>query len=167
MHLIKKNAQGYGYTYTDLAEITKTLAENDLDYYQFIEPVDGVDYIMTVIIDRKEGKASEPIRGCRVINATLSGKSNPAQEYGAGLTYCRRYSLLMAFGLATTDTDAAEYDRPTAADEKTLLQYEAVCQRRNIDPQTYYKTTLKKDGSYKNMTGAEFGMIMRKMNGGK
>ena len=48
-----------------------------------------------------------PVRkGCRVVNATLSGKSNPAQEHGSALTYARRYSLLMAFGLATDDDDA-------------------------------------------------------------
>ena len=105
MRLIKKNAQGYGYTYTDLAEITKTLDESGIEYYQYIEPVDGTDYIMTVIV--KDGKESEPIRGCRVVEAKLSGKSNPVQEYGAALTYCRRYSLLMAFGMATTDDDAA------------------------------------------------------------
>jgi hypothetical protein len=36
----------------------------------------------------------------------VSGK-NPAQDYGSALTYARRYSLLLAFGLATTDDDGA------------------------------------------------------------
>jgi len=36
----------------------------------------------------------------------VSGK-NPAQDYGSALTYARRYSLLLAFGLATADDDAA------------------------------------------------------------
>ena len=104
---VKKNAQGYGYTYTDLAEITKVIGESGYDYYQYIEPVDGVDYIMTVKIDTNNmGQESKPIRGCRVVDAELSGKKNPVQEYGAALTYCRRYSLLMAFGFATTDDDA-------------------------------------------------------------
>ena len=102
---IKKNAAGYGYKYTDLAEIHNHLEENNMTYYQYIEPVDGVDYIWTVpIID---GKEQTPKRGCRIIEAKLSGKDNPVQAYGASLTYCRRYSLLMAFGLATTDDDAA------------------------------------------------------------
>ena len=80
-------------------------------YYQYIERIDGEDYVMTVkIID---GKEQQPLRGCRVVNATLSGKSNPAQEQGSALTYARRYSLLMAFGLATDDDDAESLTRPT------------------------------------------------------
>ena len=101
---IGKNAQGYGYKYTDLAHIHEWLESNGLSYYQYIEPIDGVDYIMTV--RKGDGYSSEPVRGCRVVQATLSGKSNAAQEQGSALTYARRYSLLMAFGLATDDDDA-------------------------------------------------------------
>lgn len=101
---IKKNAAGYGYKYTDLAEIHNYLESNGIAYRQYIEPIEGTDYIVTVPIINGEEK--DPIRGCRVVEAKLSGKSNPVQEYGASLTYCRRYSLLMAFGLATTDDDA-------------------------------------------------------------
>ena len=105
---IKKNAEGYGYKYTDLAEIHNYLESNGMRYYQTTETVDGVDYIITIpIID---GKELPPRRGCRVAEAKLSGKSNPAQEQGSAITYARRYSLLMAFGLATTDDDAACLD---------------------------------------------------------
>lgn len=100
-----KNTQGYGYKYTDISEIHKWLEENSIEYYQYIEPVDGFDYVFTVPII--EGKELPPRRGCRVITATLGNKSNPAQEQGSGITYARRYSLLMAFGLATTDDDAS------------------------------------------------------------
>lgn len=102
---VKKNAKGYGYQYTDISQIHEWLEENGYSYYQYIEPLEGNDYIITVpIID---GKEQPPRRGCKVIVASLSGKSNPAQEQGSGLTYARRYSLLMAFGLATSDDDAA------------------------------------------------------------
>ena len=106
---LAKNKDGYGYQYTDLAEIHNYLEENGLSYYQYIDRIDGDDYVMTVKI--VDGKELPPVRGCRVVQATLSGKNNPAQEQGSALTYARRYSLLMAFGLATTDDDAAMLTR--------------------------------------------------------
>lgn len=106
---LNKNKEGYGYQYTDLAEIHRYLEQNNLRYYQYIERIDGDDYIMTVpqAIQEDGELVDWPARrGCRVVNATLSGKSNLAQEHGSALTYARRYSLLMAFGLATEDDDA-------------------------------------------------------------
>lgn len=121
---IKKNASGYGYQYTDLAEIHNYLEANNMSYYQFTETVDGVDYIMTVpIIDGEEKPAR---RGCKVAEAKLSGKSNPAQEQGSAITYARRYSLLMAFGLATTDDDAACLTRnPEEIEMQTISKAQA------------------------------------------
>lgn len=101
---VTKNKTGYGYKYTDLAQIHNYLEENNMRYIQKIERIDGDDYIFTKrIID---GIEDEWMQGCRVVQAVLSGKSNPAQEQGSALTYARRYSLLMAFGLATEDDDA-------------------------------------------------------------
>ena len=105
--ILNKNSDGYGYKYTDIAEIHKYLEENGMKYYQEIQTseINGFDYIMTYrFID---GKWEEkPKRGCKVVDATLQGIKNPAQEQGSALTYARRYSLLMAFGLATDDDDA-------------------------------------------------------------
>lgn len=102
---LNKNKEGYGYQYTDLAEIHRYLESNNARYVQRVERIDGDDYIFTRrYIDGKW--EDEWLQGCRVVNATLSGKSNPAQEQGSALTYARRYSLLMAFGLATEDDDA-------------------------------------------------------------
>lgn len=102
---LKKNAKGYNYTYTDLTQIHEFLESNGWRYYQYIEEKNGVDYIFTVKID-ENGNESKPLQGCRIINATLKDKSNPAQEQGSAITYARRYSLLMAYGLTTTDDDA-------------------------------------------------------------
>lgn len=121
-----KNTQGYGYKYTDISEIHKWLEENGIEYFQYIEPIEGNDYIYTVPIIN--GEEMPPRRGCRVITASLSGKTNPAQEQGSGITYARRYSLLMAFGLATTDDDAAcmttEKPKKTTAypDKKEMVE---------------------------------------------
>jgi len=100
---IRKTSQGYGYKYCDLAEIHRHMAEVELHYYQEIETVDGEDFVITHILDGAD-KVIRKCRGCRVVK--VSGK-NPAQDYGSALTYARRYSLLLAFGLATADDDAA------------------------------------------------------------
>ena len=105
--ILNKNSEGYGYKYTDIAEIHKYLEENNMKYYQEIQTseINGFDYIMTYRFIN--GKWEEkPKRGCKVVDATLQGIKNPSQEQGSALTYARRYSLLMAFGLATDDDDA-------------------------------------------------------------
>lgn len=122
---VSKNKQGYGYKYTDLAEIHDYLESIGMKYYQYIEPVGESDYIYTVPIKiNEDGSEKEypPRRGCKIVQATLSGKSNPAQENGSAITYARRYSLLMAFGLATDDDDAqcmTTYDNKQTKQTKT------------------------------------------------
>lgn len=119
---VSKNKQGYGYKYTDLAEIHNYLESINMRYYQYIEPVGENDYIYTVPIQIMEDGTEKELnarRGCRVIQATLSGKSNPAQENGSAITYARRYSLLMAFGLATDDDDAQSLTRYDNQQTKT------------------------------------------------
>ena len=105
--ILNKNSDGYGYKYTGIAAIHKYLEENGMNYYQDIQTseIHGFDYIITYSFTN--GKWEEkPKRGCKVVDATLQGIKNPAQEQGSALTYARRYSLLMAFGLATDDDDA-------------------------------------------------------------
>ena len=120
---VTKNKNGYGYKYTDLAQIHDYLEQNNMKYYQEIETApNGYDYVLTYrYID---GKWEEkPKRGCRVVDAVLSGIKNPAQEQGSALTYARRYSLLMAFGLATEDDDAQSLTRPTITSVEDAKAY--------------------------------------------
>lgn len=121
---VAKNKEGYGYKYTDLAQIHEYLEKNNMRYYQEIETDErnGYDYILTYrYID---GKWEEkPIRGCRVVDAVLSGIKNPAQEQGSALTYARRYSLLMAFGLATDDDDAQSLTMPSISTLEEAKSY--------------------------------------------
>jgi len=103
-NIIKKNSQGFNYKYADLAETHRYLDESGQRYYQEIEVVDGHDYITTICLDEL-GKELRRCRGCRI--PAITGKGNLAQEAGSAITYARRYSLWMAFGLATADDDAA------------------------------------------------------------
>ena len=115
---VSKNKNGYGYKYTDLAQIHEYLESIGAKYYQYIDRIDGDDYIMTVpIIDGKELPAR---RGVKIVDAVLNGIKNPAQEQGSATTYARRYSLLMAFGLVTEDDDAQKLTKTSATQEKTI-----------------------------------------------
>lgn len=119
---LKKNKEGYGYKYTELAEINKYCEENKIRYYQEVETneINQKDYIVTYLIENGETTRH---RGCQIVDAILSGIKNPVQEYGSSLTYCRRYSLLMALGLATEDDDGASLTQkePTKEDAENYV----------------------------------------------
>lgn len=121
--ILKKNTEGYSYKYTDLSGIHQYLENINARYIQKVERIGEDDYIFTkrCFDDKWE---EEWLPGSRVVNATLSGIKNPAQEQGSALTYARRYSLLMAFGLATDDDDAQCFtipNEPTLEDAKNYV----------------------------------------------
>lgn len=120
---IAKKTEGYGYKYTELADINKYCEDNDIKYYQEVETneINHKDYIVTYIT---KGEETTKHRGCQIVEARLSGINNPVQAYGSSLTYCRRYSLLMALGLATEDDDGASLSEMTKEEaEKFVLPF--------------------------------------------
>ena len=111
-----KSGRGYSYKYTDLAQIHEYLESKNWTYEATIKRVEGDDYMFITKIDEK-GEKSEPMQEAKIPKVQLSDRSNPAQEYGSALTYARRYSLLMAYGLATEDDDASSLNRPKSGDQ--------------------------------------------------
>lgn len=109
---LAKKTEGYSYRYVELADINKYCEDNDITYYQEVETneINQKDYIVTYIT---RGEETTKHRGCQIVEARLSGINNPVQAYGSSLTYCRRYSLLMALGLATEDDDGASLSEMT------------------------------------------------------
>lgn len=107
-----KKGYDYSYGYVDLAGIDKYLEEHKLAYDQEIEIVKNEvtgeivgQYIRTQRYKVKEDGSLEewgtPKRG---LPYNPSGSLN-IQEVGSYTTYVRRYSLALAFGLATEDDD--------------------------------------------------------------
>lgn len=108
---VKKMSQGYGYKYSDLSTIHEEMEKQGITYYQYTEYCveANADYVWTVLII--DGEEQKPRRGCRVIYGDEKMKS-AAQQQGSGLTYSRRYSLLMALGWATEDDDGDSAGKP-------------------------------------------------------
>lgn len=106
-----KVGEKYSYKYVDIAQIHDYLESINARYIQCINRIENDDYIMTKRCFNDEWEENW-LQGCKVVDATLVGNNNPAQQQGSALTYARRYSLLMAFGLATEDDDAQSLSTP-------------------------------------------------------
>lgn len=148
---IAKKTEGYGYKYTELADINKYCEDNGIRYYQEVETseINQEDYIITYLV--RDGETTKH-RGCKIVDAVLSGIKNPVQEYGSSLTYCRRYSLLMALGLATEDDDGASLtitNEPTKEEaENYVLTFGKYKDKKLVDViNTSYKTYLMEKGT--------------------
>lgn len=146
---IAKKTEGYGYKYTELADINKYCEENGITYFQEVETceINQKDYIITYLVS-DNGEHIVKHRGCQIVDAVLAGINNPVQEYGSSLTYCRRYSLLMALGLATEDDDAASISQPITKEDALnyVLPFGKYKGQKLMDiPETYLQWMLSED----------------------
>lgn len=96
-----KSGASYSYKFTTLAEIHRWLEEHELKYEAFIEKDDEDSYMMIRKLGN-DGKELSLLRGAKIPNVST------LKEYGGCLTTCRRYSLLMAYGLASEDEDGID-----------------------------------------------------------
>jgi len=100
---IGKNKQGYGYKYADLenilSHINPVLDDLNLLINQKIVQDNNIEYLQTTIFDlESEGFLTQKIKLPKVEKA-----GNEAQQLGASITYTRRYSIELMFGLATSE----------------------------------------------------------------
>lgn len=100
--IIKNKDKAYGYNYTSLASIVE--AGFDLPQMR-VKPTEFGEFI-----EYKDDKGEWQI-GARIVVPKMNGK-NEAQAYGAGLTYARRYTTLMAHGIACDDDKQVESKAP-------------------------------------------------------
>ena len=127
MKPIIKDTKAYGYKYGDLKQvieiIQKPLWNNDLDYIQ----ITINNKIKTSLINLSTGDILE-LNEFDLMGANVKG-ANEVQQFGAGITYLRRYALMLAFGLATEDDDAQAItpaiNVPQPVNTKPLLDFMA------------------------------------------
>ncbi len=128
--ILGNKSTGYNYSYTSLADLV--IAGYDLPPMRVAvltnnagEPVivDGapVEYIeMQMITDNGTGR--EWVRGARVVlpKGAKNNSMNDAQLYGSAITYARRYTAMMMFGIACDDDDKLETKTKAEAQEQEL-----------------------------------------------
>ena len=95
--IVKNASKGYNYKYSNLADLARAgIAIPQMK----TERVDGYEYVFAKV-------GNEWIQGARVVELTTNGM-NPAQAYGAALTYARRYTVQLIEAVACDDDDALE-----------------------------------------------------------
>lgn len=97
--IVKNESQGYGYSYSNLADLARAGIEIPVMKTQ---RVDGDEYVFALI-------DGEWIQGAKVIEMEMKGM-NAAQAYGSALTYARRYTVQLVKGIACDDDDKVEAD---------------------------------------------------------
>lgn len=100
--LLKKNCEGYGYTYVDLNSLLQFLESEGIKVTQEVSVMNGNDYILS---HYEQGDTKWSMLGARIIVAT--GTKNDIQAYMSALTYARRYSIMANLGFGSTDDDGA------------------------------------------------------------
>jgi hypothetical protein len=121
---VKTTSGEFTYTYATLDEIIDAirpaLQANGLAFSQGASSIDGAPHICTVIL-HSSGEALHtghvPLVTKKKLGASGQDVSGP-QEMGGGLTYARRYSLSLAFGIASEDDDDANAGEDHHAERK-------------------------------------------------
>lgn len=130
--ILGNKSDGYKYKYTSLADIVLAGYElppmriavltNDVGEPVIINgaPVEYVEVKMPI------GNAFDWVRGARVVLPKLpegakdNKTMNDAQLYGSAVTYARRYTALMFFGLACEDDNKVEIKTKEEAEAQEL-----------------------------------------------
>lgn len=123
--IVKNASKGYGYTYSNLADLAKAGIEIPPMKTQVVE---GEEYVFALV-------DGEWIQGAKVVEMEMKGM-NAAQAYGSALTYARRYTVQLVKGVACDDDDKVEADgaarrKATPNNKDSRLDFDAI--REHLD----------------------------------
>lgn len=114
----KKDSDGYGYSYSDLASVIKSskpvLAKHGLAVVQLVgrQAADTVE--ITTVLTHSSGQFFKSVATLPVIQ--MKG-CNAAQNAGASLSYLRRYAYQSIIGQPSEDVDASSngFEKPKSS----------------------------------------------------
>lgn len=106
MAVIKKNASTDKYDYMDIAAILTAIDQLGFESKNPTKYEDGQLYVGTSMRKSGETQWSEPECFVRVDPEAPNNRNGKQQQVQIAITYARKTSLQLAFGLAATDNDA-------------------------------------------------------------
>lgn len=119
----KKDSQGYGYSYADLAtvinEARTVLSKNGLAVTQLLGKTrDGSVSVVTLLLHA----SGQYLKTTTTMPIVEMNKVNDAQRIGATVSYLRRYAYQAIIGMASEDNDASTQGFKTDSSGKVDLQ---------------------------------------------
>lgn len=154
--IVKNASKGYGYTYSNLADLAKAGIEIPP---MKTEKIDGDEYVFAKVGD-------EWIQGAKVVEMEMKGM-NPAQAYGSALTYARRYTVQLVMAIACDDDDKVEQDgeaRRKEYNNQSRIDFQEVRDQVKIIDDMESLQALYKELSAEKLTEKQQAVINRIIN---
>lgn len=108
MGAAKKDQSGYGYNYSDLAQVIESskesLAKNELSVIQLMGKTTDSEVNVITILAHSSGEYFKTESSLPIVEMK---SCNKAQEAGATLTYLRRYAYQAIIGQPSEDNDGS------------------------------------------------------------
>lgn len=154
--IVKNASKGYGYTYSNLADLAKAGIEIP---QMKTEKIDGDEYVFAKVGD-------EWLQGAKVVEMEMKGM-NAAQAYGSALTYARRYTVQLVMAIACDDDDKVEQDgeaRRKEYNNQSRIDFQEVRDQVKIIDDMESLQTLYKELSAEKLTEKQQAVINRIIN---
>lgn len=140
---VRKDADGHNSRYASLSAVERAvrpvLAKHDLSYYWTTDLTDGRVAAVVCVLEHRGGHDRRVPFPC-AIDESARGQ-NASQKVASAVSYARRYSLLLAVGISTSDTgfdDDAESLHETITDQQAA-DLEALCEEVGADRVRFLK----------------------------